>query len=214
MMGLWTVACLFNRRRERWWALPAATIAAAVATLINPYGLGMWSFLSSTVGMSRPMISDWLPTYAMPPAFWLGWLIGAGLCVAAWRHPGRVPRWHLVPVVMLGVAAVRVNRLDAFFCLTAVFILASVFPATQPETTATARTSRPVRLARVVAACAIAIAASLQLRHIDVRPDLMPESASVRYVLEHRLNGRFLTWFDWGSFAIGHPSASTTCACR
>jgi hypothetical protein len=203
-MGLWTVACLFNRPRRRWWALPAATAAAALATLINPYGVGMWSFLSATVGANRPMISDWLPMYKMPPAFWLGWLIGAGLCVAAWRQRARVPLWYLAPVAILGVAAIRVNRLDAFFCLTAVFLLTSVFPAAEIENGVLDRPSRAMQFAAVTCGCAIAIAATLQLRHLDVRPDLMPESASVEYVLEQRLTGRFLTWFDWGEFAIWH----------
>ena len=203
-MGLWTVACLFNRPRRRWWPLPAATLAAALATLLNPYGPGMWTFISSTVGPNRPMISDWLPMYAMPPGFWLGWLIGAGLLVAGWRHRERVPRWYLVPVAILGIAAIKVNRLDAFFCLTAVFLLPSVFPATAAEPESSARTSPAIQFAGVLAAVAIAIAATLQVRHVDVRSDLMPEPASIEYVLEHRLNGRFLTWFDWGEFAIWH----------
>jgi hypothetical protein len=206
-MGLWTVACLFHRPRARWWALPAATIAAALATLLNPYGVRLWTFIYSTVGLGRPMIGDWLPMYAMPPGFWLGWIAGTGLCIAAWRYPGRVPRPYLAIAAILGLAAMKVSRLDAFFCLGAVFLLAPVFPESAPEPLPAAARSRVMPALAALSITAVAIVGARQLRRIDVRPELMPEPASVEFVIQHRLNGRFLTWFDWGEFAIWHLAA-------
>jgi hypothetical protein len=203
-LGLWTVASLVQRPRERWWALPAVTIASALATLVNPYGARMWAFIYSTVGLSRPAIGDWLPLYAMPPGFWLGWLVAAGLCVAAFRHPARVPRPSLAVVTILGLAAIKVSRLDAFFCLAAVFLLPSVFPQSEAETAPPRPASRVFPILAAASAAAIAIVAVVQARHLDVRPDLMPEAASVDYIHQHQLSGRFLTWFDWGQFAIWH----------
>lgn len=202
-MVLWTVACLFDRPRRRWWTLPAATIASTLATLVNPYGVRLWTFIFATVQPSRPMINDWLPIYALPPGFWIGWLIGAGLSIAAWRDPERVRRAYLLPVTILGLAAIRVSRLDAFFCLAAVFLLPSVFPTAAQAATSYTK-SRATRVAVLLSAAAMTTFAAFQLRYIDVRRDLMPEPAAVDYVLDHHLNGRFLTWFDWGEFAIWH----------
>jgi hypothetical protein len=204
-LGLWTVACLVHRPRARWWALPASTVAAALATLANPYGVGMWTFIASTVRLNRPMIGDWLPLLAMPPGFWLGWIIAAGVCVAAWRQASRVPRPYVAVVAVLGLAAARVSRLDAFFCLAAVFLLTRVFPATRTDAAPVAASgARVFRIAGAASAAAIAMTAGAHLRHIGVRPDLMPEAAAVEYVIQHHLTGRFLTWFDWGEFAIWH----------
>ncbi len=47
----------------------------ALATLVNPYGYGLWSFLNSTVGTSRPEIADWMPLFSMP------WPIVAYECI-------------------------------------------------------------------------------------------------------------------------------------
>jgi hypothetical protein len=201
---LWTIACLIDRPRGRWWALPATTVGAALATLANPFGVGMWRFIASTVGPNRPAINDWLPLYAMPPAFWLGWLVAAGLCLAALRHRERVPLAHLCVVITLGLAAIKVSRLDAFFGLAAVFLLVRVFPTSERRRASAEAGSRAFQVTAAVSVIAIAIVATSHLRHLEIRPEMMPEPASVDFVIDHHLHGRFLTWFDWGQFAIWH----------
>jgi hypothetical protein len=58
----------------------------------------------------------------------------------------------------------------------------------------------------IVAACATAAIAIgvRQLARIDVRSPIAPEPAAARYVLDHHLHGRMLTWFGWGEYAIWH----------
>src|SRR5262249_16835800 len=48
--------------RERWSMLGTA-LAAMAATIVNPYGWRLWTFLGETVGLSRPDIADWQPVY-------------------------------------------------------------------------------------------------------------------------------------------------------
>jgi hypothetical protein len=202
-LALWTVFSLGRRARAPW-ALPAAATASALATLINPYGVHMWTFIYSTVGFDRPMIGDWMPIYALPPGFWLGWLVGAGLCVAGWRCRARIPSRHLAIAAILGLAAIRVSRIDAFFCLAAVFLLAPVFPTRGTTVAPAASAPRAMAVVGALSAVAVAIATVMRLPHIEIRPQLMPEAAAVDYVVQQRLVGRFLTWFDWGEFAIWH----------
>src|SRR5262249_7456891 len=59
IVGLGTLAVwsLFRPRRL------VLLIAAAAATLINPYGIGLWKFIYDTVGLARPEISDWRPLF-------------------------------------------------------------------------------------------------------------------------------------------------------
>ena len=46
------------RQAAAWVGLGAASLAA---TLLNPYGLGLWRFLAATVRASRPDIPEWAP---------------------------------------------------------------------------------------------------------------------------------------------------------
>jgi hypothetical protein len=205
-LALWTSACLVHRWRRRWWALPATVAAAAAATLINPYGVGMWTFIQSTVGLTRPMIGDWLPLYALSPALWLGWVVGAGLCVAAIRRGSRVPFPYIAVTLVLGIAAIRVSRLDAFFALCATFLLAGALPAEDERSRSHANGPPLLKIVAAISLAAVVIAATVRVRTIDIRETLMPERDAVDFVTERGLAGRYVTWFDWGQFITWHLS--------
>ena len=184
-------------------------LAALAATLINPYGLGMWRFLAATVRVERPMINDWQPLYALAPAFAALWLVPAGVAVLALTRQPRWRDWMSIGLVaLLGVAALRVSRLDAFFMLAVVFLLASrlrrchgahqtgprlqIFAAAKPAFAATA--------------VAAVLVVGWRLPDVEVRPEGNPEPEAAKYVRDHDLRGRMLTWFDWGQYAIWHLS--------
>ena len=44
----------------------AAGVAAVLATLLNPYGVGLWQFLWDTVGFARPDIVEWQSLDRLP----------------------------------------------------------------------------------------------------------------------------------------------------
>ena len=57
VLGLWCALASWSSAVTR----AGLFLGCALATLINPYGFGLWSFLNSTVGTSRPEIADWMP---------------------------------------------------------------------------------------------------------------------------------------------------------
>jgi hypothetical protein len=182
--------------------LAALGLAALLATAVNPYGIEMWRFLFHTLGMGRPVIADWQPMYALPPAFAALWLIPAGVSVfAAARAPKAVDRTHLALVALLGLAALRVSRLDAFFALAAFIFLGPV------ALRASGRPPVPLatfpRLVAVATAAVVIAIGVRQLPRLDM-PPTSPEPDAARYIRERRLAGRMLTWFDWGEYAIWH----------
>src|SRR5262249_49145619 len=55
VLGAWTATQLFNVRRaasDRAW-LAIAAVASVAATLVNPFGVGLWTFLLQTVRIGR-----------------------------------------------------------------------------------------------------------------------------------------------------------------
>jgi len=210
-LGFWIATRVaFKRMPSRRVALLALVgVAACLATLVNPYGLDMWRFLADTVRVERPMISDWQPTFALPVGFAALWLIPAGVAVVAMmRGRDRIDWLNAALVACLGIAALRVSRLDAFFALATVFFLGPRVSrpgeavATNPTPAASATGWRLTLVAVLVVIVATGV---WQLPRIKVGPG-SPEPDAAQFIRDHRLEGRMLTWFDWGEYAIWHLS--------
>ena len=117
-LGVWTLATLLASGTGKSDRLPlvAAAVISVVATLATPYGLGMWHFLGSTVGLERADITEWQPIYVFPYLL-IRWVISAAIVIAvllrardrsgvtpgscrdAWSRffPGKPPRCLLCP---------------------------------------------------------------------------------------------------------------------
>jgi hypothetical protein len=191
-------------------ATAAFTAAGCLATLVNPYVLGLWRFLAETVGPGRPFIADWQPMLALPLGFWGSWIVPFGVAALAFaRARGRLNRPYAAIVVLLGAGSLRVSRLDAFFALAVVFLLSPILvpaPAAGTDQRVIKASRKSLAVAGVAAVCA-AVALGvvvLRLPMVEMNASLMPEPEVARYVRATHLSGRMLTWFDWGEYAIWH----------
>jgi hypothetical protein len=185
-------------------------VAALVATLVNPYGWRLWTFLWSTVGLGRADISDWQPVYALGTAYVIIWLFIAGVAVALLRqHIGRrtldVP--GVVLVLLLAFASFRVNRLLAFFAIAATMLLTRGWHSEQPE----ARRPAPepsrasVWFAAAVGALLFAGALVVTVQNVTcvrIEDERYPEREAAPAMEAAGLSGRMLSFFDWGEYAI------------
>ena len=203
--ALWSVARAVSNGRERV-AIGCAFGAALGATLANPYGLSMWSFLAETVRLERPMIADWQPLYTLPPLLWTFWLAGAGVLAIAARVSPREAWPHVAIVAALGIAALRVSRLDAFFALAAVFLATSVLSKGEPGFVRSPHARRSPVFAALLVLCLIPISyvVAKRIAAVPVPSHLMPDSNVAAYVRDTKLSGTALTWFDWGQYSIWH----------
>ncbi len=121
---------------ERRWIVSGAVLAV-LATLVNPYGTGLWAFLYDTVSFARPDINDWQPIFQLPLGFVVPWVLGLMTALFALARGG----WPANPAraivcLMLAVASTRVSRLDAFFGLSVVLLLAPQVARAWPRSAA------------------------------------------------------------------------------
>ncbi len=199
----------FGRALATMWAACAVTLAA---TLVNPYGPGLWFFLSETVGLSRRFIPEW--GMATGTLTTLGvWSIFALITVVALRRADRATRLPAIAVSLFWcLAAFKVSRLDAFFALSTIGLLSpeliQILHARRR-----AEVPRPSSLARqaiVGAFAVVTLIATLPLLKtnllcIDVHAaSSFPESEAMAFVRDRQLQGRMVTFFDWGQYAIWH----------
>ncbi len=187
-------------------------VAAAGATLVNPYGVGLWAFLTETVRFGREAIGEWGPA-------WNSWTtLGVWSCFAlltfvALRR-GSTPLMERNPAalaipILWGLAALRVNRLDTFFAMSVVGLMAG------PLATLFSRraSSPPLPLAWKAAGCAVAAlmvvsvpATRKTFTCIGIHAT-WPEPDAVDFMRERQMSGRIVTYFDWGEYAIWNMPA-------
>jgi hypothetical protein len=207
-VGCWAAGAIWSRRADGWrsWVAPAACATGALlATLVTPYGTELWSFLHETVGPSRAFIAEWGPITGVP-ALLLPWSVFWLLAILAIRRGGLPANPALVAIPLAwGVASGRVSRLDTFFALSVLACLAA--PLGQLLARSAPRSGEVAPSARAVgtvtaAVIGIALVAWPHLLCVDVPGDSMPEPQAVAFMHDRHLQGRMITFFDWGQYAI------------
>ena len=196
----------------------AVAVLSACATLLNPYGFHMWRFLWTTVGFTRADIVEWHSVFGAGFGVLAMWSATAVLAARAlWRH--RVPDLaDKFLIVGLGLASLRVSRLDAFFALAAVMLcrdgllsLGSLQPADAWDFRQLFHVRRPVAAAFAVVPLGLGVLALApdRIACISLRDaDWLPEPEAVEFARSSGLHGNLLTYFDWGEYAIWHLSPS------
>ncbi len=110
------------RDAGRWMMLGGASLAG---TLLNPYGVGLWHFLATTVRTSRPDISEWQPfSLQEPPIMWVSILVPLVLLtLLVRRRDTRPPAETIAVVCLMLVAGLRVSRVAPLICIPALALL-------------------------------------------------------------------------------------------
>jgi hypothetical protein len=208
VFGLWSLMTMPARPWADRLVLAGAVAASLAATLVNPYGVEMWQFLATTVRMERPMIADWQPLYTLPYGFWIAWIATfAVVAVAVTRGRSQVDPRYVAITALLGAAAVRVSRLDAFFAIAATMLLAPALarPSTaEPEPEAPQRRSLVLGGAFVLCLLGAAVIVMPRVLAIPVAPGTTPDAEVAEYVRGHGVSGKMVTWFNWGQYTIWH----------
>jgi hypothetical protein len=210
--------------------LPA--LVACLATLVNPYGIGLWTFLRRTLG-PRPDIAEWQAisigtaegvAYLAVVAFgaiaipalirvraWLALMLlvgGALLPFVARRH---LPLFVLITIVMCAEhTAAAIGRL---------FARAPHPPRTTPQPTSQPSTQsqadaqpqasssdrfRPIVAAAMIFQAVVLLAIALpQLTRIRVDPTQFP-IAPTAWLAASGVSANLAVDFDWGEYVIWH----------
>ena len=193
-------------------ALFALGLLSIGATLLNPYGFGLWQFLWSTVGLSRPNIGDWQPMFSLPLVFSVPFVIAAGICVFMMFKAGSRLDWAYKLIIgVLFVGAMRVSRLDVFFGIAMVMLVAPALSRSENSSmraridsaVSSAFRYRPVFLVFATVIVLTGVSYGVRSGRCITAP-WAPESATIDFFKTHATRARVLTWFNWGEYAIWH----------
>jgi hypothetical protein len=189
----------------RWSAFVTASV---LATLLNPYGLGLWRFLATTVRPERPDITEWQPLgTAAPIVFWIPLVVTIVLAIALSRRRETRPSpevWAVLILLVLG--SLRVMRVAPLMGPTALALLAPSLRSRRVpfrDFTVPTRGAAVVFLAPVlIAAFAVVTITARAVTCFPVKADWAPDLEGAARLAG--ASGRLLTTFNWGQYAIWH----------
>jgi hypothetical protein len=155
--------------------------------------------------MSRVDISEWAPVWRESLGKTAQWVCGVTFIAIVWWRRGRPPVPVLAVVAMLAYASFTVNRLVPMFIEAAVILLAPRLPSTTAD-------AAPPRARTIAdrAILAIGVTASLAAgaipRCIAIQGLADPDVVAGEALKTSGAQGRLITWFNWGEYAIWHLS--------
>ena len=208
LLALYAVGEALGRKSVRLFVLAAAL--SIPASLVTPYGFGLWRYLAEAATMPRPYIGEWA---AMP---WGAWrlfpgattLAGLAVVVGAVGLVRRRVDWtRALVLVALAVLAMRHQRHQIFFSLVVAALLFGDMDALLDPI----RRRLSLRWRQGVLATATTCFATVALWLVSpslstrLRADVASYPAgSVEFIRANGITGNLAVPFDWGSFASWH----------
>jgi hypothetical protein len=206
MLAVWSIVKAFDPV-WRAWAIGLA-VTSALATLVNPYGAGLWLFLVETVRIGRDA-QEWQPLTAAPVVDWWPWAATAALVIAVIARRRRLAVERLVTVILLGYLSFRVVRLVPFFAIvTTIYAAAALAETTSQSRLWAWRPTAPSRFARSLLVVPILVCVwifpPVAGSCIPVRGYWVPEPMTAAALQRAKPHGKLVTEFGWGEYAIWH----------
>jgi hypothetical protein len=189
----------------RWLALGAASLGG---TLLNPYGVGLWRFLATTIRLSRPDISEWQPFGPGEPAImWVSIVVPVVLMGLLARRRGTRPRSETIAVVCVMVlAGLRISRIAPLILIPALAFLAPWIARAWGKLGALTVNGRAgaavLLLPGILAVLATPAPVSRLLSCLPIRDRWAPDRVAAASLIA--AEGRLWTTFDWGEYSIWH----------
>ena len=187
--------------------------AGALATLVNPYGIGLHRFVLYTLSLPRS-ITEWAPVCLLSTEYLAFKMLFVSVCISLWRRRRDILSWESLALIIIGAASFLQQRHMVFFAILAAPFLVDVlsdefgrrvWPRIRPWVS-------PLAVS-LIASVFVIFAAGYAFKTLDryrqcefrivVDPEFYPVQA-MSFLKVNQFRGNLLVDFDWGEYAIWH----------
>jgi hypothetical protein len=203
--------------------LGAIAAAATLATLINPYGIGIWETVAHALAnpYTRVAVADWQPTFKLLTHA-LGaerriainlliWIAMIAATAAAWmlsRDPADLPIVAIAAVVSAAAIVTQRNIPLAAIALAGPLLrhgrIAFLRWRGEPIVTPAPMPRGPAANQVLLAAIAIVLLFATQFFSGRLKAAEQYPAGAVAFMKQHDLHGNVLCEFGWGEYLIWH----------
>jgi hypothetical protein len=207
LAGWAVVHCLFQPYAWKRVLIPLAV--TILATLVNPYGIGLFQFLLQTAVGPRLEIAEWAPL-PIQSVSGLIYLIGLGLSGAGILYGGRPKRWPLLAVfAVLALLPLLALRHLPLFALGVVMLNGEHLDGLRLRYLPSHSRKSPlpewlgiIPVAGVLLICFLALPRLSQLSARTTNADFTFPVPAVQLIKESGVTGNLMIDFNWGEYAI------------
>jgi hypothetical protein len=209
--------CLQLWWRTGWSVWPAlihlslVSIASAAATLLNPYGIGLWKFMLDALRLPRPEISDWGPL-----ALWTGeatqfWSLMAVVALSLIFDRRRIQSSQLIIMVLLCWQGISHCRHLSIFAIVCGFWIPQHLHSVLDSAGKTLSRLQPAGREHQFKVSPLLLSTLLILSLFRLVPHLKQVTvdrseypvAAMQFLHDHQLRGKVVVTFNWAQYAIG-----------
>jgi len=201
MLGIWAVLHLIVHR-DAWRRIVPPVLITLLATLINPYGIDLVSFLLRTATVPRPEIAEWQPLPLVSLAG-LAYLTVLAIAVVALNFSQRQKNWILL--VLFGVAAwlpwISIRHLPLFCIAFLVLIgehVGSAWTRRLGNVPSNRQHLRWLGVIPLIAAIVVLVIGFVLSRgRIEIERNSFLPTAAMHFLKAGGVEGNLATHFDW-----------------
>lgn len=187
-------------------------IACGLATLLNPYGVGLHAWLLGSLGEARPEITEWGRPLPGNPVFLPFALLVTAAVVALLATDRRRDPVKIVILALVGWQAASHLRHVAFFAILCGFWLPphlqSIASRLRGQASQRFSTASLTPRMRIGIASVLSLAIALQAGVLGQRIARFPVYRShypvdaLQWMADHRVRGDLVVCFNWAQYAI------------
>jgi hypothetical protein len=186
----------------------AIWLFSAGATLVNPYGAGLWGEIWLTVSDMnlRTAIVEWQPFYTKVE---LGmWLLTALLFAFLKVVPQTMKKWQILLVLTMLLGAMSSLRNSPFYVLTAIpataALIGKAYEMVKPKAEMRDRAKKfyAVVLAIAITIFAVRVTTTVWKTFSDGGDGLVYPDKAVAYLKAHPIKGRLFSEYAYGGYLI------------
>ena len=194
----------------------AVVVASTLATVVNPYGVRLLTWLVEDLAPPRPEISEWGRMAPPDPVFFVFALL-LGLTVVALLRTRKPRDWaHIAVLAVTACEAVAHSRHVVFFGIAAGLFLPAHLDSLwrrgrtprSPPIPASAASIRRLRLMAWTIAGVFAAMLLFLCRTLWISKAAYPVDA-MQYLADHRVGGRIVADFGWAQYTLAALPDST-----
>jgi hypothetical protein len=186
-------------------ALFAVCAMAAVATLGNPHGSGLWRFLIETVRFERADIIEWHAVSTDTRMLFVWLAVTVVLAIGTWRAP-RDERIYAAMCAFLAFASFRVMRILPFYAMAVSLLVAPRLILPCGTETGFARRDWVGAASMCLLCITIGTMGAVGAGCVEPRGRFTVDPLPIAFLKENGAAGRLLVSFDWGEYAAWHLS--------